>query len=686
MDSINTGNLNIESSEVDNVNITLEYFSSIKKLGKDLVKFLKTYKLLNIEYMQKLQLFEANFQRQFIMPKEKSIISQLMGLTSKIMEIINQNIESFDYSIKEIDAKLNDFSKLIKEKTELVNNTKNKFLESRNNLLCQHIEINKTKNIFINSISQTEKIIDAYYINKKRIQEHESGLEEQLTEEEYNLLKEKQKEQLEEMNNSIKLSKKYEDSYKGAIITNKEMQDKFIEDCKSCMDIIRGGSCEISDEIKNLVCSFLLLYKNEYKEPLYLIDKYINEFNLLEEKKQMDNIIISSYKNDNPLQYITPSKYHLKSFSYLKKSNYLSNKDQEEQDQEQEQELEKIKEEINDNENNIIDEDTKTDNNSKISKKEKKEKKEKKDKKDKKKNKSVKLVNPDAIRRKYILNLEDGFEKMKYICDDSLVMTIKSLFDNFELIEKEDFNLNYEEGKNKTQKYVLKIISNMNSYPYAKEGIPQNDKKSTEIIPDIEYKREELTFSEKSDLIELLDKHENRIIFLQKFSDYRAKGKFFICLMDYTVLSQLFNIICDKIKKDRDYHAAEMLIVLSQTYCLEEGNNRKYLQESFKENKLFQEKSFWEEFLCYSINKEIMKTLKIDQKVKEDKEKSDYKYSNVVFSQILTLIDNMFQFDLDCEIIKEVLNPKISVYRLNDEFKQTINDIIEIKKEEKLKK
>jgi hypothetical protein len=686
MDSINTGNLNIECSEVDNVNITLDYFSSIKKLGKDLVKFLKAYKLINQEYMQKLQLFMANFERQFIMPKEKSNISQLMGLTSKISEIVNQNIESFDYSIKEIDSKLNDFSKLIKEKTELVNNTKNKFLESRNNLLCQHIEINKTKNIFINSISQTEKIIDTYYINKKRIQEHESGLEEQLTEEEYNLLKEKQKEQLEEMNNSIKLSKKYEDSHKGAIIANKEMQDIFIEDCKSCMDIIRNTSCEISDEIKNLVCSFLLLYKNEYKEPLYLIDKYINEFNLLEEQKEMDNIIISSYKNDNPLQYIEPSKYHLKSFSYLRQSNYLSKKDQGEQEQDQEQGLDLVNEDIIGNENDIINEDNKTDNNSKSSKKEKKEKKDKKDKKDKKKNKSVKIVNPDAIRRKYILNLEDGFEKMKYICDDSLVMTIKSLFDNFELVEKEDFNMEYEEGKNKTQKYVLKIISNMNSYPYAKEGIPESNKKGTEIIPDIEYKREELTFSEKSNLIELLDKHENRIIFLQKFSDYRAKGKFFICLKDYTVLSQLFNIICDKIKKDRDYHAAEMLIVLSQTYCLEEGNNRKYLQESFKDNKLFQEKSFWEEFLCYSINKEIMKTLKIDQKVKEDKEKSDYKYSNVVFSQILTLIDNMFQFDLDCEIIKEVLNPKISVYRLNDEFKQTINDIIEIKKEEKLKK
>ena len=75
-----------------------------------------------------------------------------------------------------------------------------------------------------------------------------------------------------------------------------------------------------------------------------------------------------------------------------------------------------------------------------------------------------------------------------------------------------------------------------------------------------------------------------------------------------------------------------------------------------------------------------MKTLKIDQKLKEDKENSDYKFSNVVFSQILTLIDNMFEFNLDPNIIKEVLNPKISVYKLNDEFKQTINEVIEIKK------
>ena len=43
-------------------------------------------------------------------------------------------------------------------------------------------------------------------------------------------------------------------------------------------------------------------------------------------------------------------------------------------------------------------------------------------------------------------------------------MTIKSLFASFELIEKGDFDLKFEESKNRTQKYILKIISNMNSF------------------------------------------------------------------------------------------------------------------------------------------------------------------------------------------------------------------------------
>ena len=630
---------NIECSEIDNINITFDYFTSVKQLGEEFIKYLRGYRQLSQEYMKKLQIFETNFGRKISRPAENPKVSQLVDLTSKITDLIFQNIELFDFSIKEIDERINDFEKYLKEKVEIVNNLKKSFTEVGKNLLCQNIEINKTKNIFINSLSKTEEIIDKYYIDKSKIQEHESGLGKKLTENEYNILKEQQKNQLQEMNNSIKLSKKYQDFHKVSIEASKKLKDNFVKECQSCQEKIRKNTCELSEEIKNLVCTFLLSYKNIYKQPLSLIDICINKFNLLEEEKEMDSIIISSYKNDNPLKYMTPTKYKLKSFSHLKSSNYLNNQD-----------------EINNEEN---DNKAKNNNNNK---------------------------EENSLVRKSIENLEDGFDEMRYICDESLVMTIKSLFENFDLIEKEDFNIKFEEEKNRAQKYVLKIITNMNSYPFAKEGFYSNNNLNIAQEYVIEYKREELTKEELKDLIELLNIHENRIIFLQKFSDYRARGKFVLCDKDYILLSQLYNIICDKIKKDSDYHAAEMVIILSQTYYIEEGKKRKYLQESFKGNKLFKDKNFWEEFLCYSINKEIMKTLQRDQLIKEDKENSDYKYSNVVFTQILTLIDNMFEFDLDSEIVKEVLNPKISYYRLNDEFKQIINDIIEVKKAEKLKK
>ena len=107
------------------------------------------------------------------------------------------------------------------------------------------------------------------------------------------------------------------------------------------------------------------------------------------------------------------------------------------------------------------------------------------------------------------------------------------------------------------------------------------------------------------------------------------------------------------------------------------NKEKKYIQKAIKENILFKEKSFWEEYLCYSINKEIVKMLNIDKKIQEDKAITDYKYANIVFTQILTVVNNMIEFNLDSNTIKEVLEPKINVYRLNDDLKSTINEIIQ---------
>ena len=617
--------MNVKCSELDNITVSFDYFNLIKAVGDELVKYIRGFNQVSQDYMKKLQLFQTNFAKK-LTKSDNPKITQITSLTSKIAEIISQIGELCQISIDDLDSRIKSFEALLKEKTDNVNSLKKSPAELTKELNSSYIEINKTKNTFMNSISKTEELIEKYYVDQNKIQEHESGLKDKLPENEYNLLKEKEKNLLNEMTNSIKMSKKYEEFHKGSITASIKKHDKFVEECNSYRDKIKNNVCEIADEIKTLVCAFMLSFKNNYKQPLCLADICLNEFNKLNEKEEMDKIMISSFKTDNQLKYFESGKYHLKSFSYLKNTNYLKD------------------EENNDNDKN---------NN-----------------------------NQNDNKRKIVEKLEDGFTEMRYICDESLVMTIKTLFENFDLIEKEGLDMKFEEAKNRTQKYILKIISNMNNYPFAKEGT-YNENNVEKLQEYLDYKRAELSNNELIDLTELLDTHENRIIFLQKLSDYRARGKFVLCDKDYILLSQLFNIISEKIQKDADYRTAEMVIILSETYFIEEGTKKKYIQDSFKGNKVFKDKNFWEEFLCYSINKEIMKTLNLDQKIKEDKENSDYKYSNVVFAQILTLIDNMFEFDLDCETIKAVLNPKISVYKLNDNFKETINDVILAKQEQK---
>ena len=627
--------MNIKCSELDNVEISLDYFNSIKSIGDELIKYIRGYNQLSQEYIKKLQLFNMNSNKK-ISKSENPKLSQIITFTNKMTEIISKNVEMSQASIDNIELKVKQLETVLKEKSDNVNNTKKFYLDLTKDLNSVCSEINKTKTNCFNSLSKTEEVMYKYYESINKIEKNESGLQKKISESEFNLLKERQKNLLTEMNNNIKISKKFEETYKELVSSFDKKYDKYIEEINNCRDKVKNDVCDISDEIKNLVISFMLNYNNNYQEPIQLADIYMKQLLSLDEKKEIDKIIIESFQNDNPLKNFSSGKYQLKLISILKNSNFFKN----------EENIEIDGDDANANSQNN---------------------------------------NQNNNKDQLIEVLDDGFTQLSYISDEPLIMTIKSLFASFSLIDKGDFDLKFEESKNRTQKYILKIISNMNSYPFAKEGLYINN--NIELIKDfeIEYERNELSSQEVSDLIELLNIHENRVILLQKLSDYRARGKFILCEQDYEFLSKIFNIISDQIKKDNDYHSAEMVIILSATYYIEDGKRKKYIQESIKANKIFNDKNFWEEFLCYSINKEIMKTLNVDQKVKEDKKNSDYKYSNVVFSQILTLIDNMFEFDLDYNTIKDVLNPKISYYKLNDELKRTIEDVIAIKQEQKNK-
>ena len=285
-----------------------------------------------------------------------------------------------------------------------------------------------------------------------------------------------------------------------------------------------------------------------------------------------------------------------------------------------------------------------------------------------KKSKKKKKENDED--NKGMVRFEDGFEEMTYFEDDCTLYTAQEIFNNFNLIVTNGLNIKLELDKNTTKNIISKILSNMQNY---KPGeINSINKVSDEEI---------------NQLKNLLKDHSNRVIFLHKLNDYRS-----LCLYElqdeyYKLFGDIFNYIIDVSVKENDYHCVEMVIILSKTYyILMDKKNKIYIQNLILNNECFKSKNFWEELLVYSISKEVVQSVKRDNIPREDEKKIKTKNDNIIFSQLLSIIDNMFDFGVDGNLVKEIIEPKIQFYKVDDKLSKTINDVTNSKSNPKNKK
>ena len=285
-----------------------------------------------------------------------------------------------------------------------------------------------------------------------------------------------------------------------------------------------------------------------------------------------------------------------------------------------------------------------------------------------KKSKKKKKENDED--NKGMVRFEDGFEEMTYFEDDCTLYTAQEIFNNFNLIVTNGLNIKLELDKNTTKNIISKILSNMQNY---KPGeINSINKVSDEEI---------------NQLKNLLKDHSNRVIFLHKLNDYRS-----LCLYElqdeyYKLFGDIFNYIIDVSVKENDYHCVEMVIILSKTYyILMDKKNKIYIQNLILNNECFKSKTFWEELLVYSISKEVVQSVKRDNIPREDEKKIKTKNDNIIFSQLLSIIDNMFDFGVDGNLVKEIIEPKIQFYKVDDKLSKTINDVMNSKSNPKNKK
>lgn len=561
-------------SELENINISVDYFNFIKDIFSDYMQYIINYKIIVSEYLKKLTIFQEKYAYKLLGQEKDNIRNKnvqtdhIFSLTSPIPKIIDKQIENLKMSINEFDSQIEKNNKFIKEKEILSSKFQLMFEESRKDLLKKYKEIDKLRDTYNTNMANTEDTINKY-LNKK---------------DNNTVTKDK-------MKNMIASTKKIEKEYRNLINSTKLYEETFDSLYLSSLENFKKLSSDTSNQMKDSIIDFIILLKNNMKIQSLEIDMYLPDLSSLDEIKSIENIIMKSYRKNNKLIHVKPDKYKLKVF---KKKNGGEGKT----------------EEI------ILD------------------------------------TNP-------IFNFDDGFDEMILISEENIIKTIKIMKENFELFDDNNLDMELEEEKLSCYQLTQKIFN-------LEKNQLLNEAPSEEEI---------------NKLNTLLDKHHNRVVFLQLLSGLRNK-LYEIHQQTFDILTKFFNTIINIVQRDKDFYAVENIIILSQTYYMkgEKDDDKLYLHNKIQSNEIFKSKQFWDEFLEFSINKTIIKSVDNDVKtgniLKENKKDSEDKLGNLAFSQIFTHANNMREFGLDKETIQQIVFPKIEKFRIKKELIENIKGII----------
>ena len=232
---------------------------------------------------------------------------------------------------------------------------------------------------------------------------------------------------------------------------------------------------------------------------------------------------------------------------------------------------------------------------------------------------------------------------------------IKNLRKNFKEICK-DLNMEEEEEKYRLRILSLKIFQEENT-SFSKE--------------------------EKIELIGLLKNSQFRNYFIINTSKQRTKSRYKRSENALDDLGDIFNVILGYSEREQNYEEARDCIIISQTFyaelMVENQKYKKYLFEYIIDNQWLKNLSFWEGIIDLSIKKELEDN---EQKNKEtisketDIEKKE-RISNICFSHMLPLTNNMIEFFFKKDIIKKTVDLFVKKYDIDEKNSKMIYDNID---------
>ena len=610
-----------EESELYDINIPKFVYNKLVQISEIYLKYISGYKSLTKDYIKNLKSIHKTYD-----DKIKSIksefgknkyfnLSLLFPILNAIPSINFSFVDSLQFFMNELEKLVEGIQNFMKEKKIIYNKFFQNYNDAKKDLLIKMNDLEKEKINYLNNISLTEKAISDYYKNKLKIEDYSK---------EHN-----------NENNYVNNNEKNE--LKNLFIENNNLETQ--------MEKMIKDSQNIEKNYKTLIGNSKLFKKTFFfsSNTTYENIKSISYEIIIEIKNFIQNIIIL-LKNcyTIPLKEIDADLSMLikNKEEYNKKFNNI---------------FENIKEKVSDQ--FLIEA----------------------------KKYSLKVFNSDNIN--HFIFEDDPNDDSNYIDSDLDYLIAKTMLSSFTFInEKYKINFDLEDEKRTTNKIMSNLLYNIDS-------IDTNDEKENNIdnkeINDLSEKNNnELKYVHENDikqLYKLLNNHHNRAVCLQTISHFRTSGKFCIPPKVFDIIGKCLLIIIDNVIKDEDYKMAKTAMILSQTYFkMDDKNEKYYLQNVIKDHKLFSNNEFWEKTLDNSLKNEInrVKNIKKENEFKNEiniEDENIEKYNDIAFGQIVSLVNSMIDFDINTEIIKKIIEPKIEEYKLNENHRQNINLVMQNK-------
>ena len=301
----------------------------------------------------------------------------------------------------------------------------------------------------------------------------------------------------------------------------------------------------------------------------------------------------------------------------------------------------------------------------------------------------------------YIISLENesvylkkqiNFEKLTSISFQNF-RELNQLFDtiNFEkynmiLISpnKDDNHMCKEIPSNIIKK--LSYIINYN-FPY----IPKLQKRDYE-EPNIRFifnlcekifEKKDILMEEETKIANLLKNPKYRFAFLKCLNFFRAKGQFVLKNEYLIILGNSVREIIDLYDKEKgEFDVLQLLIVICQTYySINKKKEKVYLIRFIEDHELFQSEELWKYYIDESINREIKekeKNLNENDSSIDDEVMKNYKKCNLYFTVLLSVTQNILEFQVNKEVIKKIMDDIIAKkYNIIPEYIEQIKSLID---------